>query len=412
MLNITLKLPRPHDAQRQILDGNARYKVIACGRRFGKTELFVNALLNGNSHDGKGALGGYPVAYVSLTYKNVRELWGRLVDTIPDTLIRYKNESRLFLELVTGGSIECWTFERFTSARGRAYMGICLDEAAQTRNLKEAWEDVFIAMLIDYSGWALIGSTPQGFNHFYDLYQMGESDEFDDWQAWQFSSYDNPHMPRGDIDNIKKMLPDIVFEREYMASFRVSEGLVFPTYTHENESRDAVYNPDLEVYWFVDDGYAHGEGIGTTSHHPRVILFAHQMPNGGFDIFDEYYRTLQLADVSIKECLDRPYKHPRLALVDSAAAELRGRLSAMGIPNGPASHKISEGIKVVRRFICDGQGVRLLRINPDKCPNTCREMRIYQFDPHTMNVHAGEPVPLRVNDHSPSCMRYGLYNFR
>jgi hypothetical protein len=413
MQTITLRLPRPHEAQRQILDHPARFKVIDCGRRFGKTELFCNVLLNGHHHATPGALAGYPVAYVSLTHKNVRELWLRLLDTIPAQLIKYKNDSIQYMELVTGGIIECWTFERFINARGRAYAGICLDEAAQTRNLKESWQEVFIAMLLDFAGWAVIGSTPQGFNFFYELWQDGQNPEKPDWMSWQFTTYDNPYIANDEIEKMKAMVPELIFDREYMAKFNATEGLIYPTFSETgNVSLEAEYSPDHgDVYWGVDDGYAHGEGQGSIGYHPRVFLQAQLTPVGGMNVFDEYVATLELQDESLGNVLTRPYPLPVLALVDSAAAELRGRIAKRGIMSAPASHRISEGIKVVRRFICDGNGVRLLQIHP-RCKNLIRSLLLYRTAPNTKSIYAGEPTPLKIDEDESDALRYLLFNFR
>ena len=43
MKELTVRLSRPHKAQKEILDGRKRFNVIKCGRRFGKTHL-VNKL--------------------------------------------------------------------------------------------------------------------------------------------------------------------------------------------------------------------------------------------------------------------------------------------------------------------------------------------------------------------------------
>ncbi len=412
MTTITLKLPRPHEAQRDILNLPTRYKVISCGRRFGKTELFCNVLLNGHSPATPGALQGYPVAYVSLTYKNVKELWGRLVDSIPPELIKYKNEGTQYLELITGGSIECWTFERFTSARGRAYAGICLDEAAQTRNLKEAWQEVFIAMLMDFKGWALIGSTPQGFNYFYDLFRYGQDPNKPNWESWQFTSYDNPYIDKLEIDQVKGVLPEVIFDREYLAKFSVNEGLVFGNFSHTgNVTEAAEYNPGLDTYWGVDDGYAQGGGVGTIGYHPRVFLLGQQTAIGGINIFDEYYQAGVMPESSLDEVMSWPYRLPRLALVDSSAAELRRRLSDKGIFNGAGSHRISDGIKIMRRFVCDGNGVRLLQIHP-RCENFIRELQSYRYDEKGRSSEAGEPKPLKLDDHTIDACRYLLWNFK
>jgi phage terminase large subunit len=191
-----------------------------------------------------------------------------------------------------------------------------------------------------------------------------------------------------------------------------AEGVIYDNLSlTANITPDADYTPDRPVYWGVDDGYAHGEGIGSQGHHPRVILFGQLQANGGMHVFDEYYQTLQLPEKTIDDCLARPYQRPMLALVDSSAAELRRRLSEKNIPNGPASHKVADGIKIVRRFICNGDGVRLLKIHP-RCDNLIRELQSYRYNPNTSVAEAGEPTPLKMDDHACDALRYLLWNFK
>jgi phage terminase large subunit len=191
-----------------------------------------------------------------------------------------------------------------------------------------------------------------------------------------------------------------------------AEGVVFDNFSLTgNVSTSAEYNPELETYWGVDDGYAHGGGVGTISHHPRVILLAQQTSVGGINIFAEYYETLQMPEASLDEVISWPYKLPRIALVDSSAAELRRRLSDKGIFNGAATHRISDGIKIMRRFVCDGNGVRLLQIHP-RCKNLIREMQSYRYDDKGRSSEAGEPKPLKLDDHTIDGCRYLLWNFK
>ena len=49
---MTLKLPPLHPAQAAIYAHPARFKVIACGRRFGKTELGKQLLLHHATNGG------------------------------------------------------------------------------------------------------------------------------------------------------------------------------------------------------------------------------------------------------------------------------------------------------------------------------------------------------------------------
>jgi phage terminase large subunit len=191
-----------------------------------------------------------------------------------------------------------------------------------------------------------------------------------------------------------------------------AEGAIYDNFSYaENVTEAAEYNPDLPVFWGVDDGYAEGGGLGTPGYHPRAFVLANQRNDGGFNIFAEYYKTLQLPEASINEVMSWSYHEPDLALVDSSAAELRRRLTDKDIFNGAASHRVADGIKVVRRFLCDGSGKRSLHIHP-RCKNLIRELQGYRYDDKFSSSEAGEPKPLKIDDHLVDALRYLLFNFR
>jgi PBSX family phage terminase large subunit len=195
-----------------------------------------------------------------------------------------------------------------------------------------------------------------------------------------------------------------------------AEDIIFDNWSEDNVSTDAEYNPNWTVRWFVDDGYVHGQGRGTASYHPRVILFANITPQGFIYIFDEYYATGELSEVSINNALampdkDHPYNLPEIAFVDSSAQELITRIHLSNIQASGMTHPVGEGIKNVRRFICDPQGVRMLKVHP-RCVNLIREMVSYQYDEKSRIASAGERKPLQVDDHGPSCLRYGCWPMR
>jgi phage terminase large subunit len=201
-------------------------------------------------------------------------------------------------------------------------------------------------------------------------------------------------------------------ERGLLNRWVAAEGIIFDNFSHTgNVTESAEYNPELETYWGIDDGYAEGSGIGTISHHPRVILLAQQTAIGGINVFEEYYQTQTMPEASLDEVMSWPYNLPRMALVDSSAAELRRRLSDKQIFNGAATHRVSDGIKIARRFICDGNGVRLLKIHP-RCENLIRELQSYRYDDKARTAEAGEPRPMKLDDHCPDALRYLLWNFK
>lgn len=281
MTTITLKLPKLHTAQEAIIKAESRYKLICCGRRFGKTELFVHIALNGHSLKTQGALHGLPIAYVSLTEKNVKEFWQRITNTLPNELIKYSNKVDKYIQLVTGGSIECWTFENFVSSRGRAYAGIILDEAAIPSSLKEAWTEVFIAMLADYEGWAILGSTPNGMNYFEQLYTIGQNPEYPEWKSFRFTSYDNPHMKASEFDMIRRQIDENTFNREYLAEFTAGGGSVFILHSSSIRTDKPIYEPAsmyvAGVDWGQSDDYTVIDVIDATTYQEVDMLMLRQL---------------------------------------------------------------------------------------------------------------------------------------
>jgi phage terminase large subunit len=190
-----------------------------------------------------------------------------------------------------------------------------------------------------------------------------------------------------------------------------AEGVIYDNWDALNVTEEAEYNPDLDVYWAVDDGYVYGQGPGTISYHPRVVLFMQATAIGGVNVFDEYYACHELSEVTIENCLAKPYSPPSVCYVDSSAAELKGRLWNKGIQTVGATHKVEEGIKNLRRMVCDGNGIRLFRIHP-RCMNLNREMSSYRYDDDSHAASIGERKPLKVDDHGTDAARYGTFHFR
>lgn len=223
------------------------------------------------------------------------------------------------------------------------------------------------------------------------------------------SASDNiDHLP-GDYMGRLDRLTGVQHQRLVLGRWVQAEGVIFDNWSDEpwpaGNVCDVKRDEALQMEWYIDDGYSPGAGEGSASYHPRVILVAQVRADGGVDLIDEYVVTGELSAHSIQEVLGW-YGRPDIAFVDSSASELRAQLTARGIMNAPASHPVSEGIKVMRHFIDDGQH-RLLRVSPN-CRNFLFEISSYQYGAAERAV-AGERRPLKVNDHSMDACRYGLY---
>ncbi len=212
----------------------------------------------------------------------------------------------------------------------------------------------------------------------------------------------------GSEDELHEQYPETV-EQALAANFAA---LVYPTFSAENITEDAEYNEAWSVWWGVDDGYAYGQGPGHYDYHPRVVLLGQFTPIGGLNIFAEYYECL-IPDynMTIDTVLEWGYPSSELVCVDSSASMFRAALSMRSIQNVGATHKVEEGIKNLRRLICDANGVRLLKVHP-RCVNLIREMSGYKNDENSIQSKTGERKVMKLDDHGPDALRYLAWRLR
>ena len=197
-------LPTPHINQQKILECDKRFRVVMCGRRFGKSEL--SQILSVTY-----AVKGLSVAYITPTYGLAKVFFAKLTESLELP----KNKSDLKIDFPNGWQVEFFTGERLDNLRGRKFHLVIIDEASFIPELESGWQNSIRPTLTDYKGKAIFLSTPRGKNYFYSLFmKAGEND----WASFKFTSYDNPHIDPMEIDEARMQLPNVVFEQEYMAN--------------------------------------------------------------------------------------------------------------------------------------------------------------------------------------------------
>lgn len=198
---------KPHPNQRAVLDCPARFRVLMCGRRFGKSIIAqIEALV---------ALGkGQRVAYITPTYLLAKTFFQELDKALPPTVKR--NASDLTIEM-NGGLMRFFTGERLDNLRGMKFHLVIVDEASFIPELESGWINSIRPTLTDYKGRALFISTPRGSNFFFSLYLRGTQGDAD-WASFKHTTYDNPHIDPSEIDAARSLMPPAAFEQEYMAN--------------------------------------------------------------------------------------------------------------------------------------------------------------------------------------------------
>lgn len=199
--------------QEQVFADPTRFKVIAAGRRCGKSRLAATTLLL----EGLKCPAGSAVLYVAPTNGQARQIiWNVLMDLGRD-VIANSHINNQDITLINGATIYVRGADRPDTLRGVSLTYAVLDEVADIK--PEAWEQVIRASLSDKKGRGMFIGTPKGRNWFYDLFQLGSEGADPDWKSWHFTTKDNPLIDPEEIESAKKTLSSFAFKQEYMASF-------------------------------------------------------------------------------------------------------------------------------------------------------------------------------------------------
>jgi predicted phage terminase large subunit-like protein len=220
MTTITLEPPKLHKSQGEVFHDPARFKVLACGRRWGKTRL-------GSLKCVALATQRKRVWWVAPSYKMAAVGW-RLIKwlsiQVPGTR---PNEADRSVTFANGGVIQVRSADDPQSLRGEGLDYVVLDECAYMK--EEAWTEALRPALADREGGALFISTPKGHNFFHGLWYHAEKSGDPLWAARRLATWDNPYIPRGEIEIARSNLPELIFRQEFGAEFIEGIGALFDT---------------------------------------------------------------------------------------------------------------------------------------------------------------------------------------
>lgn len=214
-----IELPPLHPGQIIVRNSPARFKVVNCGRRWGKSRMASGLATE------CAALGG-SVWIIGPSYSTGKPLFDdvrRLAVQIPGAKI---NRSERRIDYPSGGSVVVKSGDDPSLLRGVALDLVVFDEAAFQPKLEELWLEVIRPALADRRGKALFLSTPNGKNYFWRLWQLGQDEQENDWQSWQMPTSSNPYIDAGEIEAARRTLTERAFSQEFLAEF-LEDGSVF-----------------------------------------------------------------------------------------------------------------------------------------------------------------------------------------
>jgi hypothetical protein len=335
---------------------------------------------------------------------------------------------------------------------GEGLSGIVFSEAAKLK--PSVWIKYLRPTLADFQGWTYFGSTPEGRNWFYELWQIGQDPHRTDWASWRAPAWVNPYVYRYGVDDklladakkwrrknqIREWLKSVevlqsdmgqhpagidpevwslfqdmsseMFSQEIEALFTEYVGRVFKDFDEEIHVRDLEFNPEWETYACTDYGFTNPFVwllIQIDPHHERV------------HVLDEYYEVNRTTGEAAAEIQSRGLapRTVRMFYPDPAEPDRTRELSQIlqlksgrgtGIELDDRLEWIRRGLKISLRHLDSDHpdGQPMLLIDRRRCPNTIREFNVYKYretmEQASERGRSAPELPEKKDDHTPEAL--------
>lgn len=295
----------PRAQQREIhgaLD-KARFGVVVCHRRMGKTVLAVNHLIKGalTCQQDRPRFG-----YIAPTYTQGKatsfDYFRHYADPIPG---RKVNQSELRIDMPNNGQVRIYGADNPDSLRGLYFDGAVLDEYGL--HPPQTYTEVVAATLVDRGGWALFMGTPNGKNQFWEIAEHAKAQQAKGDSAWffrEFKASETGLLDREYLAQARAVMTSDEYAQEFECSFEAAvKGAI---YARELEAaRDAKrvtsvpYDPALPVDtdWDLGIGDAMAIWFSQSTRGGEVRLIDYLEASG--EGFPYYIRILK----------DKPYTY-------------------------------------------------------------------------------------------------------
>lgn len=272
-----------HESQLEIFNDPSRFKVVAAGRRFGKShyaavELIIHGLQSTN-------YAGYDVQdkevyYIAPTFEQGKKImWPKLKEMAKmeseGGVIRGTVENVATITLINGRRISIRGADRPDTLRGVGLSYVVMDEYAFMKD--EVWSMIIRPALADVEGEALFIGTPDGKNHFYDLWNDANGKlRNKGWAAWQFESLKNPKLNPDEIHQAitSSNMSVAAARQEFGASFNSGGGIILK---EENwrfcaEPADGDYYMTVDLAGFSSEGSLKKGALKVRDEHAIAIV--------------------------------------------------------------------------------------------------------------------------------------------
>jgi len=405
---------KPHLGQRKLHfpdKDTARFFVMVCGRRFGKTtSSAMEATYYASQPNKKIWLVGLSYDKADLMF---REVWQKMVIGRANDIERASEKER-FIKFKWGTTVEAKSADNPDSLVGEGLDLLIMDEVAKMK--RKIWDMYLSPTLSDRKGKAIFITTPEGFNWIYDLFLLGKEDDL--WESHQAPTWDNDVVfPDGKKDQFlverKRNMSKELYEQEYGAMFTSFEGRVYP-FDRALDMGEFPYNPNFPTFCSIDFGFRM----------PAAIWFQTYMVGGlmHINVIDEIVHKPNIKTDEFADMIKNKHYYVREYYGDPAGMQAQGQSGLGDIEifrrkgihvrsiRDKVSRSIASGVSHVRGFIENAQGQRFVHLDK-KCMGLAEDLENYRY-PESGEGKDLKPDPVKDgrHDHSMDAFRYFFLN--
>ena len=210
---------RPRPLQANLHRSLRRFSVLVCHRRFGKTVLAVNELIDRALRCPKERP---RYAYIAPFRNQAKSIaWDYLqayLRPIPGVVF---NQAELRADIPNGPRITLYGADNPDSLRGIYLDGVVFDEFAQMP--ARLWSEIIRPALADRKGWAMWIGTPMGRNAFYQIYEYARTTDDPEWFAALYKASETNVLDAAELASARREMADEDrYQQEFECSFQAA----------------------------------------------------------------------------------------------------------------------------------------------------------------------------------------------
>lgn len=368
----------PRALQEKLHQSLKRFNVICCHRRFGKTVFSINEMVDKALRNTRK---DPQYAYVAPTYGQAeRVAWDMLKSytrNIPG--VEY-NQQKLMCTIPRphlGDRIKIFLLgaENPDTIRGMYLDGCVLDEYAQMH--PRIWGEVIRAALSDRMGWAIFIGTPQGQNHFYDVYKIATENKSGNWFVALHKASLTGVIPKEELESLRAEMTEEQYEQEMECSFTAAlVGAYYGKIINEIEANGQIgkvpHDPALLVDTFWDLGIGDSTAIWFVQQFRQEIRVIDHLEMAGEGL-PYYAKKLKEGHRASYSYRDHHWPHDGGSKDLSTGQERSVTMRGLGVRVTVAKrHAPEDGIDAVRRILPK------CYFDADRCERGIQALKNYQ----------------------------------